>query len=194
MTVLRSADIYRNPEASKIANSIGMMVLLVSFSMLFAALLLGYTVYRFKSDQWPPMGMEPVPLFYPVLSTVLIVISSLTYSLFESFHKRGQSGAAKGCLMLTFLLGVGFMVSQFALWDYMKGIGYVAETGIFASLIYSFTWIHAGHIVAGLLALLFIMFFVFKGAAQGSMAINVGKFWHFLDIVWVIIFVALFIV
>lgn len=194
MAMLSKADIYRNPEAAKIANSIGMTVLLVSFSMLFAALLLGYVVYRFKSEQWPPMGMEPVPLFYPVISTLVILASSATYALFHKAHDRADYKAAKIQLALTFALGLGFMVSQFALWGYMKEVGYVAETGIFASLIYSFTWIHAGHIVAGILALLFLMFFVFKDEAHASMITNVGKFWHFLDIVWVIIFVALFIV
>lgn len=194
MGTMTKADIYRNPEASKIANSIGMTVLLVSFAMLFASMLLGYFVYRMSSESWPPMGMEPMPITFPLISTAMIVISSLTYSFFASAYKNKDSKASKMYLLATLALGLGFMGSQFELWAQMKEMGYLAETGIFASLIYAFTWVHAAHIVAGILSLLLMIFFVFKGEFAENMASNIGKFWHFLDIVWVVIFVALFLV
>ncbi len=194
MGTMSKADIYRNPEASKIANSIGMTVLLVSFAMLFAAMLMGYVVYRMGSESWPPMGMEPMPITFPMASTAMIVLSSFTYSLFASAYKNKDLKASKLYLLATLALGIGFMVSQFELWAQMKEMGYLAETGIFASLIYAFTWVHAAHIVAGILSLLLMSFFVFKGEFFENMASNIGKFWHFLDIVWVVIFVALFLV
>jgi len=194
MANFAKADIYRNPEAAKIANSIGMTVLLVSFSMLFASMLLGYAVYRASSESWPPMGMEPMPITFPLLSTALIIVSSLTYSLFAASYETKKYKNSKIYLGLTLMLGLGFMVSQFELWSQMKEMGYVVETGIFASLLYAFTWVHAAHIVAGILSLLFMLFFVLKEEHHENMAMNIGKFWHFLDIVWVVIFVTLFLV
>lgn len=194
MGTMTKADIYRNPEASKIASSIGMTVLLVSFAMLFASMLLGYVVFRLGSESWPPMGMEPMPITFPLVSTAMIVLSSLTYSLFGNAYKSKDLKASKLYLLATLALGLGFMASQFELWSQMKEMGYLAETGIFASLIYAFTWVHAAHIVAGIFSLFFMLYFVFKGEHFENMASNIGKFWHFLDIVWGIIFVALFLV
>lgn len=188
-------ELRRNGEQLK--SSIAMAVALVSFSMLFASLLLGYAVFRLTAESWPPMGMEPVPLTYPFLSTVLILLSSLTFHLFQnSFFNKAKS-SARNWLVLTLGLGLAFMGSQVLLWRQLAHeLGYVVETGVFASLIHVFTWVHAAHIVAGLAWLLFLMP-ALKQDAQvldyENRVLSAGKFWHFLDLIWIIMFVTLFV-
>ena len=64
-------------------SSITMTILLVSFSMLFGTLFLGYLIYRFRADQRPPMGINYTNVWIPTLSTLLIIMSSFSFYMFE---------------------------------------------------------------------------------------------------------------
>lgn len=184
-------------DGEQIKSSIAMSVLLVSFGMLFATMMLGYAAYRVTSDAWPPMGMERVPLFYPVISTIIILLSSLTYALFEKAFFAQDKERAKLFWVTTIVLGLGFMASQFLLWNQMiNELGYVVESGIFASLLHALTWVHAAHIVGALFWLLYLLP-VFRAKSSVTQyenrVLSAGKFWHFLDFIWIIMFVFLFV-
>lgn len=173
-----------------------MSVFLVSLSMLFATLILGFIVFRLSSDSWPPMGMERPSLFYPLLSTAFIVVSSLTLEVYIASFKQGIVGKARTFLGLTLGLGVGFLGAQFLLWEHLKSAGYVVDTGVFASMLHSFTWVHAAHIVMGVAWLLYLIPTVSSSAQRHTFEVRVtsaAKFWHFLDIVWLLLFAILFV-
>lgn len=195
MSVSAQQELTRTGEQLK--SSIAMAVALVSFSMLFASLLLGYAVYRLTAESWPPMGMEPVPLTYPLISTALILLSSLTFHMFQASFFDKAIAQARKWFILTLCLGLAFMGSQVLLWRQLANeLGYVVETGIFASLIHAFTWVHAAHVVAGLIWLLWLLP-VLKSDARvidyENRVLSAGKFWHFLDFIWIIMFVTLFV-
>ncbi len=176
-------------------SNIGMIVILVSFAMLFAALLLGYVVFRLTNEVWPPMGMQTVPLTLPFVSTVIIGVSSLMYINFEKSFNAKDVNNSKKYFFLTFLLGLAFMGVQFLLWGQMADIGLYVSAGVFPSLLYALTWVHAGHIVVALLALLLLVPAVFKDYSDEKIiwVQNIGKFWHFLGIIWFIMFVVMFV-
>jgi cytochrome c oxidase subunit 3 len=183
----------RERQAKKLASSIAMLVILVSLSMLFATLLLGYSAYRLTSPVWPPMGMDKVSLYYPTISSIIILVSSLTFMFFEKGFKE-QNKNAIYWLLGTIVLGIAFMVAQFLLWGSMKNDGYYVETGIFASLIYGLTWIHAAHIIAGILFLAAMIPYALKLNLEHENKVeNAGKFWHFLGIVWALMYLAVFV-
>ena len=75
-------------QIQEIQSSITMTVLIISFSMLFGTLFMGYMVYRVRSTTWPPMGMNDVGIFYPSMSTIVLFFSSIFYYFFESSLKR----------------------------------------------------------------------------------------------------------
>lgn len=178
------------------ANSIAMLVLLVSLSMLFATLMLGYVFYRWTSDVWPPMGLPKVDIIYPSISTVIIILSSLSYHSFESSYSKGKELFKPTALLVTIVLAAAFLVSQLKLWTYMNQIGLYVEGGVFPSILHGFTWIHAGHLVVALLLLFYLSLVVIKSPFKidRSMAIkNIGKVWHFLGLVWIIIYLTLFV-
>jgi cytochrome c oxidase subunit 3 len=172
-------------EGEKLSSSIAMIMTLISLSMLFATLFLGYLAYRLTSEIWPPVGMGQVSLGLPTISTMIILSSSFTYLMFENTKKLLW-------LNLTTLLGSGFMVSQLFFWDNLKKTGIFTDTTIFASMIYAFTWIHAAHVVSGLCALLFL-WFQFNRKNCELWIKNVGQFWHFLGIIWFVMFIGIFV-
>lgn len=176
-------------QGQQIISSVAMIVTLVSFTMLFATLMMGFAMFRLTSPVWPPAGMMKPSLLLPCLSTFCIFLSSVCFMWFE------KNISNKTGLFLTILLGLSFMLIQSLFWHSLKQQGIFASSGIFPSIIYAFTWIHAAHIVAALGLLFWLLFRVQKDTSPKSqlMAANVGKFWHFLGIVWFIMFVTIFV-
>ena len=184
--------ISKAKEGDKVISTVAMIVTLVSFGMLFLTLMMGFAMFRFTASVWPPAGMEKPTLFIPALSTIIIFLSSFAYMQFERELESGF--ASKKYLLVTLLLGSLFMVSQFVFWNDLSSKGIFVSSGIFASILYSFTWIHAAHIVAGLSLLVWLKLKLDKEDKKISIhASNVGKFWHFLGIVWLIMFVTIFV-
>ena len=178
---------------SELQNNLAMTVALVSGGMLFLTLFMGYAVYRTSLEAWPPAGVT-VSLWLPLVSTVLIGFSSwCCYQLRLAAGSANWSKARKQ-LALTAWLGFGFMLSQAALWFSLKTNGLYVSSGVFASILYGFTWIHAVHVVGALAALLYLVWHL-RHPNQRSLqlVINVEKFWHFLGLVWVFMFLGIFV-
>ncbi len=179
-----------------LSSSIAMTMVMVSFTMVFATLMLGYFSYRFTSDVWPPMGMQRVDLGLPTVSTIIILLSSFTYFLAESASAQKNAKKFNAFYWVTFALGIVFMAIQSWLWFSLKQHGLFVDSGVFASMIYGFTWIHAAHVVGGIAALLCLIPTVAGKRSEDSSVLwvkNVGMYWHFLGIVWVIMYFCLFV-
>ncbi len=189
MIKMRTENLSQNEQGQEIISSVGMIVALVSFAMLFATLMMGFAMFRFTAPSWPPAGMARPSLLLPSLSTICIFLSSLCYIWFE------KNISQKKGLILTIAFGFGFMLLQSLLWSHLKAQGIFASSGIYPSIIYAFTWIHAAHIVAALGFLLWLLIFALKKIDMKARlrASSVGKFWHFLGIVWFIMFVTIFV-
>ena len=185
-------------KGKEIQSSISMIVILISLSMLFATLLLGYLIYRVRASEWPPMGMSDIPSTYAILSTLFIFASSLTFGKFEQLNKESKSLIGTIWLKITALLSLLFCVSQSLLWMDLQSSGISTGTGILGSMLYGFTWIHAAHIAVGII-LLFRLLNICRKADENNFSIklnikNTGLFWHFLGVVWLIIFITLFVI
>ena len=175
-------------QGEEIKASVAMIATLVSFGMLFASLMMGFAMFRFTAPVWPPEGMARPSLLLPTLSTITIFLSSIFYIWFEKTHNRNG-------LILTIVLGFSFMLIQSMFWHQLKSQGIFVSSGLFASIVYAFTWIHAAHIVAGLGLLIWLLTTGLNemNAKSQIRIANVGKFWHFLGIVWLIMFVTIFV-
>ena len=178
--------------------SIAMTVTLISLGMLFASLMLGYTVLRFQQTEWPPMGIQPVPLLWPTMSTIIIVLSSFfMFEMQRTASREFKSNELSKNFYLTLLTGFAFIGFQFKLWSMLKQVGIYADSGIFGSILYAFTWIHAGHIVVGLLGFFAIWIGIRKNIENSDLKRRVSvvaKLWHFLAIVWMVLYLVLFVV
>ena len=179
---------------TELQNNLAMTVTLVTGSMLFLTLFMGYAVYRSSAEAWPPVGVTPVSLWLPLLSTLFIAISSWFCYQTRSHAAAGRWAEARTELKRTWWCGVGFMASQGALWFSLRHNGLYVSSGIFASVMYGFTWIHAFHVVAGLLSLTYLIWVLRKPQPKAlQVTINVEKFWHFLGVIWLIMFLGMFV-
>ena len=179
----------------QLQNSLAMTVTLIMGSMLFATLFLGYAVYRSSAIMWPPLGIQKVSLFLPLLSTLIIVVSSWFMNQSKVKVLSGDVGKALSANNMTLAFGVLFMIIQGYFWYDLKSTGiFLTTSGIFGSILYGFTWIHAFHVVFGLMALIYLRFALKQNGPQVlQVTVNVEKFWHFLGVVWLIMFITIFV-
>ena len=184
-------------EKQRVVSSIVVTTLLVSFSMLFATLFLVYALYRMTAMVWPPGGQEIPHVWWAFLSTLIILASSMSLG---QFQRRVESEhSSRGWFIVTFLLGFVFLLSQWGLWGDLKNFGIYTDTSILASIVYAFTWIHGIHIVLGLIFFSTLIPLAMKRepSALGRYFVRfqvANKFWHFLGIVWLMMYIILFVI
>jgi len=179
---------------SDLQQNLAMTMVLISGGMLFATLFMGYAIYRSSAVVWPPVGVSNIELTIPLLSTVVILLSSFFMNLTTKAVKTSNVVKAKMELKFTLGLGLVFMLAQSYFWYHLKSAGVYASSGIFASIIYAYTWIHALHVFFGLVALGWLWYSLNTSSKLiAQRAINVERFWHFLGIIWVIMFITIFV-
>lgn len=167
---------------------IGMSLMLGSWAMLFASLFFAYAVVRFHAPAWPPDGVAPLPRALPAVNTLVLLLSSVVLG---AGTKRGRLGAA---LLGTTALGALFLALQLAVWIPLWRSGLTPSSGIYGSVFYALTLFHALHVLAGLGALAALLPVAARGelAARASRVRLTAMFWHFVDLVWVVMFVAIY--
>lgn len=181
----------KGTSSKKMSNrELGMLVTFCSMGMLFGTLILSYMLARARAPVWPPIGVEPVPLGWASLSTAILLLSSyfvhvaykaLVLDRKEQFQKLWNAAL---------LTGGAFIGLQFLLLRQLYDLGVKIDSHLFGSIIYTLVIFHALHIVSGILALGWIAWHRRRYDAQNSEAPKlVSWFWHFLDLVWVIMFV-----
>ncbi len=164
-------------------------VSMISMTMLFAGLTSAYIVSR-KRDDWVSFDLPNA--FYT--STILIVLSSITFILAKRFIKQNNRQLTSLFLVATLVLGIGFVFFQF------EGFKELLNAGLFfageqstvkSSFIYGITIAHIAHVVAGIIVLLVVLFRHLnkKYTATDFLGLELGAiFWHFVDILWIYLF------
>mgnify|MGYP003629463349 CR=1 FL=1 len=164
-------------------------VSMISMTMLFAGLTSAYVVSRKRSD-WVSFDLPQA--FY--ISTLLIIISSITFMLAKYFIKKDNRLITSFLLLITFLLGAGFIYFQFEGFSALFNAGLVfagEHSTVKSSFIYGITLAHIAHVVAGIIVLLVVLFNHFnkKYSSKDALGLELGAiFWHFVDILWIYLF------
>jgi cytochrome c oxidase subunit 3 len=175
-------------------------VVLVTWSMLFATLFLCYFVLRMNISAWPPLEREVIPLKLPLISSIFILLSSIF--LEETARKTSSVKRIYGFWILTLTSSLAFLVSQCSFWYLLQVNHIFTGTSIFSSLLYTFTWIHAFHIILGVFALTVRFFRQRREFYTAPLLTNRKKslsvdfsilFWHFLTVIWMLMFLMLFV-
>ena len=176
--------------------TLGILLFIVSEIMLFGAFFAAYFFLRVVVDPpaWPPEPFE-LPVAVAGMNTAILVSSSFTihYAL-ESIRKDNRAGMKLG-LVLTLLLGATFLFIQIN--EYVN-IGFSARDLGFGSIFYGLTGLHGAHVFVGLALLSFATIRAFRGhfgpAAKDHLGVEVpGIYWHFVDVMWIIVFVSVYI-
>lgn len=177
--------------------TLGMVIALGAWAMMFGALFFVYAAVRTGYRTWPPPGLPPLPVALPAVNTLVLAASSAALLLGTRALARGRRKALTGWVAGAIVLGSGFLGLQLVVWRDLWLKGLLPSTGAFASVFYGLTALHAAHVLAGLVVLLVIFARSLRGAYTEHNVIRVrvaGMFWHFVDVVWVLMFVALYLV
>jgi len=172
---------------------IGVLLFITSEIMFFAGLFAAYfTIRAAHGNPWPPEGFHP-EIEIALLLLAILLTSSFTMEYAVRSIKRGdRTGLVRG-LGITLALGILFLIGQ--LYDYAT-LGFGVSSGVYGTVFYTLTGFHGAHVFGGVVAIL-VMFF--RGAtgqfsARHHAAVEgVSWYWHFVDIVWVGLVTALYV-
>lgn len=169
---------------------------IISLIMGFAGWTSAYIVSSKRKD-WLDNIDLPQAFF---VSTLLIIISSLTYYFAKKSVKDGDQKKATLLLWTTLGLGVAFIVLQFIGFSQMLESGYYftgPTSNIKMSYIFLIAFVHILHVVAGLISLLVVIVQQVRGkyTSENMLGLELGAtFWHFLDFLWVYLILFMFFV
>jgi cytochrome c oxidase subunit III len=171
----------------------GMKVLVLALSMLFGASLIGYMVVRLRAPAWPPPGMPRLPdaLW---LSTAIIVISSFTMHSAVRAARHDRQASLRTAMLLTTFLGMLFLLSQTVNWFSLAAASLTAGTNLYGFTFYVLTGLHAAHVIGGVIPLTVVTVRSWQGRYSAAFHPGVeycAIYWHFLAVVWVVMFTLL---
>jgi cytochrome o ubiquinol oxidase subunit 3 len=168
----------------------GFWIYLMSDAIIFALLFATYVV-MLSGTAGGPTGRELFQLPYTFGETLLLLFSSTTFG-FASLAARGRDRRSTVLfLLLTFLLGAGFVAMELLEFRRMIAMGAGPDRSGFLSAFFTLVGTHGLHVSVGLVSILVMAGQVMlKGLTEpvGSRLFRLGLFWHFLDIVWIGIF------
>ncbi|MGH9004117.1 MAG: cytochrome c oxidase subunit 3, partial [Acidimicrobiia bacterium] len=172
------------------SKKLGMWAFLASECLFFGALISTYLLYRTRG----PEGLRPHDVYdipYTSVSSFVLLASSLTMVLALAAIQRGEIGRMRVWLLATALLGLTFVGGQVYEFTTFYREGLTLSTNLFGTTFYVLTGFHGTHVGVGILMLLSLVSMSFTGriTPRDTMAVEmVGLYWHFVDIVWIVIF------
>jgi heme/copper-type cytochrome/quinol oxidase subunit 3 len=195
--VLHDKGVPSHQTSTGVSNEkLGMWVFLGSDCLLFGALISTYLLLRHRFVTGPgPNDVFDIP--FTSVSSFVLLFSSLTMALAVGAIHRGDVRRCRIFLMTTALLGSVFIAGQvYEFTSFVKeGLGYT--TNIFGSAFYTLTGFHGVHVSVGIIFLLSMAVMSVRGNLGPDRAETVeifGLYWHFVDIVWIVIFTVVYLI
>lgn len=184
---------HRTPPRTAI---IAMWLFLLSLTILFLATMLGYILFRIRGTLGPPLGTISMPAMLWV-STVLVLLASLTIHFALQSVRRERQQPLRMWLWSTLALSVAFVVVQTpAMVGLLQQHGGRGEGGhTFFGMIFFLILLHAAHVVGGVVSIIVVLARAVHGAYDHESHLGVrfaAMYWHFLDIVWLVMFGGMF--
>ena len=173
-----------------------MWVFLGSDVMFFGSFIATYLVYRNRSLVGPyPHDVLNIPI--TTISTFVLLMSSLTMVLALHYVREGSKNPGRLWIFMTAVLGaifIGFQVVEFA---QFVNEGLTPRTNLFGTTFFILTGFHGAHVTVGVVWLLILLFGHIKGTLRADNSLDLeiaGLYWHFVDIVWIVIFTVIYLV
>jgi len=184
---------------------LGMWLFLGSECLLFGGLISTFLLYKKKLNTFPGfenttivrLGRNVFDIPFTSVSSFVLLMSSLTMVLAVSALTRDDQRRMRTWLLATVFLGSTFLAGQvYEFTAFVKeGLGYT--TNIFSSAFYTLTGFHGAHVLIGIV----ILMTMFARSLQGKLRARnaetleiAGLYWHFVDVVWVVIFVVVYLI
>ncbi|HEX6702326.1 MAG TPA: cytochrome c oxidase subunit 3 [Gaiellaceae bacterium] len=176
------------------ASVLGMFLFIASEVMLFGAFFTAYFFVRVTAGTpWPTPPFH-LPVFVAGVNTAILVTSSFTVHWALQSIKRDNHAGLKAGLTLTFLMGLTFLLTQVL--EYSR-IGFAPKDGAFPTIFYCLTGLHGAHVFVGLTLLAFATTRAFRGhySAAHHHGVEIpGIYWHFVDVMWIVVYTTVYII
>jgi cytochrome c oxidase subunit 3 len=176
------------------ARVLGMFLFIASEVMLFGSFFTAYFFVRVvNKTPWPTPPFH-LPVFVAGINTAILVTSSFTIHWALQSVKRGNRAGLQAGLLLTFLMGLTFLLTQ-AL-EYSR-VGFNTSDGAFATIFFCLTGLHGAHVFVGLSILLFMTIRAFRGhfSPEAHQGVEIGGiYWHFVDVMWIVVYTTVYII
>ncbi|MSQ26554.1 MAG: cytochrome oxidase subunit III [Dehalococcoidia bacterium] len=176
-----------------------MWAFLGSDCLLFGALISTYMIYRGRSLAGPfpngPEGVFDIP--FTSVSAFVLLMSSLTMVLALAASQRGHIRGMRVWLIATALLGTVFLGGQFFEFTAFVAEGLTPATNVFGTSFFTLTGFHGAHVTLGVIILLSLVVVSLRGGLPKEESLTVeiaGLYWHFVDIVWIVIFTLVYLI
>jgi cytochrome c oxidase subunit 3 len=189
-----AGDLFSS-ESTAARYRVGTWVALASIAMFFTALTSAYIVRAASATDWRPLALPRILW----LSTALIILSSCTLEAARKSLKHLLNARYVRWLLATGILGAGFLLSQLLAWRQLARQGIFLASNPHSSFFYLLTAMHGLHLLVGLLALVYLLLRTRQTpdderaeAKRQARAGAVGIYWHFMDGLWIYLFLLLF--
>lgn len=186
------------------SRKLAMWAFLASDCMFFGSLIAMYMIYRGEAERLfvAGQGVGPLPheildIPYTSISAFVLLMSSLTMVLALASIQKGNVRGLRIWLAATALLGTVFLGGQFFEFTAFKHEGLGLTTNIFGSSFFTLTGFHGAHVTVGVIWLVSLLIVSLRGGIRKDQALNVeiaGLYWHFVDIVWIVIFTLVYLI
>ena len=184
---------------------LGFILFIASEVMFFGGLFAAYFIARSDAPSWPPeelltpeqvaAGVElHLEFWLPFILTIILVISSITMQLAVWAIQKGDRAALIRWLFISITLGLVFLTGQ--IYDYTQ-LPFRADDTVFGTTFYTLTGFHGAHVFGGVVFMMVVLARSLAGqfSASHHEAVEACSFyWHFVDVVWIVLFTVLYIV
>jgi cytochrome c oxidase subunit III len=164
--------------------TVGMVIFLGTLAMLFAALFFAYAVMRAQAPAWPPAGLPALPRGALTANTLVLVAASLALRAARAAARRGDVVPARGRAVVALALGVAFLLAQVVVWRGLVLAGGGPASGIYGSVFFAISGLHALHVVGGVVALALVS----RGGLTARRLGLCALYWDFVLVVWLLFF------
>ncbi|MBF0161325.1 MAG: heme-copper oxidase subunit III [Magnetococcales bacterium] len=161
-------------------------IFIVSEIFIFLSLFAAYWTMRLSAGaDWPPVGTpKEFNLVLPLIMTVILVTSSLTYHVAEVKLEQNNLSGFRGWVFISILLGLLFLGCTVYEYQHLMHQKFTPSTNAYSTAFYSITGFHASHVLIGLGVFLAVLLAAMRGLTNKYLAFCAGLYWHFVDIVW----------
>ena len=176
---------------------LGMWIFLLSEVMFFTALIGAYIILRFsKPDAWGAPG-EVLNIPVTAVNTFLLICSSVSMVKAYAAVSDGDQSKLRIWLVATVLIGATFVGVQVYEYSQLIHHGFLPSSGLPGSTFYTMTGFHGFHVTMGVICMAFVTWKAFRGkyTATDHRGVEViGLYWHFVDLVWIILFTIVYLI
>jgi heme/copper-type cytochrome/quinol oxidase subunit 3 len=164
---------------------------LVSEVVIFGGVLVSYIMHRLGHPEWAEEAAH-TNTWAGAFNTLVLLSSSLSAVLAHKAAESGNGKRAAGLLRLTCVGGLIFLIVKSFEWTHEIREGFTIQAGGFWSYYYTAAGLHAFHVIAGMILMLWVASTAAKNQELHRVE-NIGIYWHFVDLVWIFLFPLLYI-